>query len=359
MKVEFKKYLAGTVFNEVRLNKKVTLLRNTIEISYPTRLEAMVFDPAKIESNDRHIYTAGQINFTVALFRKIKIEVLNDSDQLIIEGSSVRTSLIKHAYGLMKKALGFTIGMKIEWVDDVNIKHCGLGSSSAIIAATCSAINEIFGNPISRINLMKYIVQNHVEEIEGDNEFVFPVQSIGGSAAAGLFGNGMVIIAGEAVVVESMSITEDFYVIFGVPFDYVPKDSERLMADEADNFKNFNNTGNEHAKEIAYRFLHKCLPDIKLGNLKEVGNLIYDYRFNMGSIKNCSFCYDGLVELGDKLRVIKESNLAEVLALSSVGPGFFAITKSKKEVVEIFESLNLRTFETKCYNGGYIIKIND
>jgi len=353
MKVKLKKYPIGTVFNKTVLDKKLSFNSRKIKLLYPTRLESMVLDPAKIELNENHIYTAGQINFTVAMFRSIKIEITDIKNDLNISGVGYRESLIKHAYFLMKDALKFEVGMNIEYIDEINIKHCGLGSSSATIAGVCCAINEIFGNPIQKVSLIKYIVQNHVEEIDEDIKYVFPVQSIGGSAAAGLFGNGMIIIAGNSIVIETMSISEEYDVLFGVPNDYIPKDSRNLMQIESNNFKNFNNTGDLYAKEISYRMLHECLPEIKLGKLVAVGELIYDYRFKMGSIKNCSFCYDGLVELGDSLRIIKESNLADVLALSSVGPGFFAITKNKEEVRKIFKKNNLNIFETKCYNGGY------
>jgi mevalonate kinase len=153
MKVEFKKYPVGTVFNSISVDKSIRLLKQKIEIKYPTRLESMVFDPSKIESNDSHIYTAGQVNFTVCLFRTIKIEILENSQELIIQGLGIRRSLIKHAYLLMKNALNFETGMKIEYIDDINLKHCGLGSSSATIAGVCCAINEIYGNPISKQNL--------------------------------------------------------------------------------------------------------------------------------------------------------------------------------------------------------------
>ena len=355
MQVKLKKYPVGTVFNKTTINKKLDFSNGKIKLLYPTRLESMVFDPAKIESNKSHIYTAGQINFTVAMFRSIKIEITDKKNDLNISGTGHRESLIKHAYFLMKDVLKFEVGMNIEYVDEINIKHCGLGSSSATIAGVCCAINEIFGNPMSKINLMKYIVQNHVEEVDGDIDNVFPVQSIGGSAAAGLFGNGMVIIAGEAVVIETMSISEEYDVLFGIPSDYISKDSQHLMQVESDNFEDFNKTGNTYAKEIAYKMLHECLPEIKFGKLNAVGDLVYNYRFNMGSIKNCSFCYDGLVDLGNRLRIIKDSNLAEVLALSSVGPGFFAITKNKEGDKKIFKENNLNIFETKCYNGGYKI----
>ena len=353
MKVKFIKYPVGTVFNKINYNQNLDLKNRKIKLLYPTRLESMVLDPAKIELNESHIYTAGQINFTVALFRSIKITITDIKDDLNISGIGHRVSLIRHAYFLMKDVLKFEVGMNIEYIDEVKIRHCGLGSSSATISAVCCAINELFGNPIPKVELMKYIVQNHVEEINGDIDHVFPVQSLGGSAAAGLFGNGMVVIAGRAVVIETMNISEEYDVLFGVPNDYISKDSRDLMQLEAENFANFNNTGNIYAKEIAYRMLHECLPEIKLGKLNAVGNLIYDYRFNMNSIKNCSFCYNGLVELGDRLRIIKEANLAEVLALSSVGPGFFAITKNKEDIKKIFRENNLNIYETKCYNGGY------
>ncbi len=360
MKMEFKKYPVGTIFNKLNLKIKSSIYKyDSVVLNYPTRLEAMVFDPAKLEPNNSHVYTAGQINFTVGLFRKIKVSISKNTADVNISGIGHRKSLVMHAFLLMKDLLKFEDNLSIYYEDKIGIKHCGLGSSSATIAGVCCAINELYGNKIDKKVLMKYIVQNHVEEIENNDEEIFPVQSIGGSAAAGLFGDGMVIIAGNAEVVKTMSISSEYSVIFAVPLDYIPKDSEQLMNDELQNFVNFTNTGISHAKDIAYRFVHKCLPEISNNILTETGNLIYDYRFNMGSIKNCSFSYDGLVKLGDKLKCIKESNLAEVLALSSVGPGFFAITKNVKEVLNIFEKNNMKTFTTKCYNGGYNVEYNE
>ena len=43
------------------------------------------------------------------------------------------------------------------------------------------------------------------------------------------------------------------------------------------------------------------------GSIKELSNVVYEYRFNMGSNENCSFVYDGLVELGNNLRCLYEN----------------------------------------------------
>jgi len=90
-------------------------------------------------------------------------------------------------------------------------------------------------------------------------------------------------------------------------------------------------------------------------DLATVGDVIYDYRFNMGSIKNCSFVYPKIVSLTNKLTFLKEKGIVDVLSISSVGPGIFAITKNKNKCVNAFKEAELKVITTEIENNKYRI----
>ena len=48
--------------------------------------------------------------------------------------------------------------------------------------------------------------------------------------------------------------------------------------------------------------LHRALPDLCNGSIKELADIVFDYRFNMGSIENCSFVYEKMIEQAKELR---------------------------------------------------------
>ena len=70
---------------------------------------------------------------------------------------------------------------------------------------------------------------------------------------------------------------------------------------------------------------------------------------------NCSYCYPPLVAIAERLKYLKEKDMTEVLAISSVGPAFFAITPNVEVVVKAFEKEHLKTFATDIENGKYAL----
>jgi predicted sugar kinase len=356
-KSDFVPFKVGTVFNSIKcLDKKPKSSFQSIEINYPTRLEAMALDPSKIATNENLKYSAGQIDFTVSLFRTAIIKKRLNDDIINISKKSPRKSLILHATLLMKTAIGFECGLDIDFKDPINLRHCGLGSSSGTIATIASAINELFGSPIKNDTLIKYLAQNHGEEIDGFTDMINPVQCIGGSAACGLHGGGMFILAGESEVIKSMNISSKYDVIVAVPNNFKYPDSKYLLEKEIENFPKFIACGKKYGPQIAYRIVHDVIPAMCNKDIKPAGNLIFEYRFDWGSINNCSFVYPPINDIATKLRFLKNENIVDVLALSSVGPGFFVLTKNRKKCEEIFKSLDMKTITTKIHNKGYIIK---
>lgn len=353
MKKDFKPFKIGTVFNPLKVkicNNKPLL--EEITIDYPSRLNAMAIDPSKIASNNNLVYTPGEIVFPVKIYRKIHVKVTNTPD-LIISDRSKRKSLIKHAFLLMKKAIGFKESMYIDVDNSKEIKHVGLGSSSALISGVASAINEVYGKPIQKQDLIQYLAQNHGEEVENSEDIIMPVQCIGGTAASGINGGGLIILCGNSCVIKTMEIPSDYSVIIGIPKDFTPPDSKEALEKELENIHGFIECGKKYGPTIAYEILHKCLPAMVKGDLKTIGDVIYSYRYNMGSVKNCSFLYPKLVKLMNDLAPLKKNKLADVLSVSSVGPGIFAITKKPNVCISSFKKEGLKVYKTKIENEGY------
>jgi len=354
-KNNFKPYKVGTVFNKLEqiIANNIKPVFKSIEIKYPSRLNAMALDPSKIASNDNLHYSPGEIIFKVKIYKKVKVSVIPNSEIIISNGSN-RKSLIMHSAILMRKALKVKHGFFIDVDNQNEIRHAGLGSSSGLISAVACAINETYGNPIKTDNLLKYLAQNHGEETGNDN-FLSPVQCIGGSAAAGLYDGALIILAGENKVILNNNIDSNYRVVIGIPNDFKELNADILLNKEIKNFPKFIRTGKVYGPEIAYRLLHKVLPALKENNLEELGDLIFDYRFKMGSIKNCSYVYPKLTQLAKKLEFLKTQGMVDVLSISSVGPAFFAITYDTVKCTAVFKRLNLNTFVADIDNSKYKI----
>ena len=351
---------AGYIFNKfnAKVNIPVILNKKEIEIKYPCRLDAMAINPAAVCYNDSMVFTPGEVVISLKKFIKVKITVKNESGgQLNISKRTKRKVLVRHSYLLMCNALNIFPSLDID-VDDNDIpKHCGFGSSSSTISAVASAINELYSCPINDKDLIKYLASNHGEEIsDNDEENLKVVQCIGGGATNGLTEEGIIIIAGKSTAIAKMKYESE--VLIGFPNDFIQKDAKVLMELEEKNLWKFKKTGEEYAEKIAYDLLHKALPDMVNGNIKELADVVFDYRFNMGSNENCSFVYDGLMNISDKIRKLYENNDCEFLALSSVGPAFFVLVKNenqKKKCKEFMEKLDLKVIESSVCNTKYLV----
>ena len=354
-KTDFKPFRVGTVFNKIKSRVHTQKARfNRVLIKFPSRLNAMAIDPSKIVTNKNMHYSPGEIVFKVKIYKHIIVSRRHDN-KMVLSTRSKRRVLILHSASIMKKAIGFKHGLNIDVNNDSEKRHIGLGSSSGLIAGVACAINELYGNPIIAKDLVPYLAQNHGEEIDGTDSYLAPVQCIGGSAAAGLFKGGVLILSGESRVVFSANILSDLRVVIGVPSDFVESDSKSLLQEEIKSFSKFKETGRKFGKEIAYRLFHEALPGLDAGSLIPLGNLIYDYRFKMGSIYNCSFTYAKLPLIARRLSILKNKKLCDVLSLSSVGPAFFVITDKPKKCLNYFFKNRLHCQEVGIENNLYSV----
>lgn len=356
---KFPIFKAGYIFNDVanKYKKEYDIKYKQIKTFYPCRLDAMAINPAAVAYNESMSFTPGEVVVSIKLGLLITIRVIDSSEELEISGRTKRKVLVKHAYLLMKNLITNLPSMYID-VDDTQIlKHCGFGSSSSTIAGVCSAINELFGCPFKNSFLIKYFASNHGEEVSNDDfNNLKVVQCIGGGATGGLTNSGIIIIAGKATTIATMNFNGD--VIIAIPRSFKEKPAKELMELEEKNLWKFEQTGKKFKDIIAYNLLHSALPAMKENNIKPLADVVYEYRFNMGSNQNCSFVCEEINPLSEKLKELYTNNHCEFLALSSVGPAFFAITNKKKDLDycrKFLSDLDMNIITTRVYNKKYAV----
>lgn len=349
-----KVFIAGTLFCELKNRPGIIDTKyHHVRLMYPSRLEAMSLDPSKIAGHfEDNIYPAGQIDFCVNICKTIDVRLRTDKEIHVTDGSP-RRSLILHSVKLMQNALCTDCGFDIDIKNDLELKHCGLGSSSSIIQGVAAAISELFGNPIKPLDLIRFLIGNHGEEIDDDDDHLIQVQSVGGSGVCGHFEGGLIINAGKAVPIFRANLPDDLKVVIGIPKSFTYPDSNELMNKELENMSGFRKTGDKFAEKVAYRLVNEVIPGLVEDDYKPCKDLIFDYRWNMGSIRNCSFVCPGIIDIAEKLRPLRNNDDIKFMSLSSVGPGFFIITHKPEMARKIFSELDMNVYTTDIFNDKY------
>lgn len=353
----------GTIFkNFEEISSTIFLPRlkhNTVTVNFPMRLNGMSIDSSAIALEGSTSFPAGEIFFSIEKFVSVTVRATKDNDIHISNGYG-RSSILRHACLIMCKALKIEPSFDIEVISDNVQIHSGFGTSGATIGAVCAAINEMYGNPIKHLDLIKYIANNYGEEIENDDANIQLVQCIGGSVASGFTAGGITIITGDATPIISEPLESD--IIIGVPTDFYPKSAKDMMELEIQHLDSFEIHGQQHAYAIAYTLLHKGIPLLKNGDISGICDIIYRHRFEMGSIRNCSFVFPRMIEIAENIRYLYTNKLCRLLSMSSVGPAFFIIpdgdTKHEEICIKVLECQNLKVFKTTAFNRLYIANCN-
>ena len=334
---------------------------NTIvEVDYPCRLNGMTIDSAGIALEGETSFPAGEICFSIDKFVHVKLEIASKPG-LIIDKTTERKSIVRHACLIMSKALNVRPDFNISvTLDDEIKKHSGFGSSGAIIGAVCVAIDELYGNPIKDLDLIKYMADNYGEEVsDNDENNLKLVQCVGGSVGNGLTDGSITIITGNATPIISKKY--DARILIAVPKDFHSKSAKEMMELEEDNLNNFISHGEKYAYEIAYNLMHEGIPQLANDDISGICKIIYRHRFEMGSIHNCSFVYPKIISIADTLRYLYKKSYCKLLSMSSVGPALFIILDENKrhidECRQALGKLNLEIIPASLYNNKYKVKI--
>lgn len=341
---ELSYFKVGTIFNPIRCDTLPEMIGRRIVIEFPSRLTAMVLDPSKLTENNSVKHTPGEAFFSTSLFLRLAVELVEQPGVTVSANIEDRLPIIRHVCEIMKQPVGYEGGFKIEVEDFHNLRGVGLGATGTLQAGVAAAINQLFNLPIKPGKMVRYLAQNYGKEVPGNPDELKPVQCIGSTASVGFYNGGALVSAGENAVIASANIEDDLQVLIGLP-DFL---SEPLAS-----LQNFVRTGNNFKNAIAYNLLHYYIPALLEGNLRKMGDIIFDYQYNKGSIMNCADTYPDLAPLMDNLSYLKLEGHVDVLSLSSLGPAIFAIGHDLNECEKAFTANSLRLVNTTLYNGTY------
>lgn len=347
----FKPFRYGFIQNPCKIKLySIEAIANEVNIKYPSRINAMAMDPSAITEHSGRIFMPGEIVFPVALFLNVRIFYIPDNlGRTIYTGE--RPALVKHAVALAQAVFGCNGSFEIH-ASGMEIPHLGLGSSGRLIAAVFNGINRLFSSPLPPHVILQYLAQNHGEEIEGESDYLMPVQCIGGAAAAGLYHADMLLIAGENTVIFQRQLEEGYYWVIGWPPNYVSPDAKTAMEKEIQKLELFAEIGCKNKEKIAWRILHELIPAAVQGNFRKVGEIIEWYRYDLGSIDACSFSWPSLREIADQVLKLRHNGDADIVTVSSVGPACCVLTKKPEKCLNFMQTIGLKTLSTRPASIG-------
>jgi predicted sugar kinase len=348
---------AGKIFNlHLRKIKKARLKYSNVGVTVPARLNSMCFDLKSLTNPEKKfVYNSGELAFSVNLETYCKIKILKDGKKEVkISKNTKRKSIVKHAALIMQKILSITDSIIVEANNIQDYPHAGLGSSSSLITTVCIAINEAYGNPIKKRDLVLIISQNHGEEISNNNDQLIHVQCNGGSPSVALLKGGIQIICGETQPVLKRKFPKGYYFVFGIPKFYKRHDAKDLMEIEEKQFPRMLKSSEDFSREIAWKVLHELLPAIDRNDLLKVGEIIEFYRFKTGSLMTDSQTWPELYNTLKELVRFRDE-ITPIISVSSCGPAIYAVTKDPAKIEKIFQERDMKCFKANPENRGYRI----
>ena len=149
----------------------------------------------------------------------------------------------------------------------------GLGSTSTVMIAVATAMNEAVGSPLSTTQLRHLIGHNYVEET-ADGRIAFGFETGVGPAVS--LNGGMAVMGDELSLVYHHPFAEGKNVFIIIP----PTDISSAGTQEFDLLMNKARTLDYRDRELkAYLFLMDLIPALEKGDLRKAGDVIWEIEF--------------------------------------------------------------------------------
>jgi len=361
-------FKAGTILNnfkgEINTSKNKLLYKN-INLNFPTRLAPMSIDDTVLSINNKHTYSAGGIVVSIDNPIKISTKYLDDKNGVLyIDKETKNPAVINHGYRIMCKVLNISPSLSIS-IDDSKVpRHSGFASNGASLGAVCSSINELYGNPIQNIDLLRFLVTNYGEQYdEGDSEILSKNICVGGCLSTGFYKDGIQVLSPEYDLVGSVEYNGS--AIIGIPIDYKPIPSKVFTDLEQTTVKNLCDAPNEEYKRYVNTKLEQvALPKLTSKDISGISDVVFEDRFNdkggLSINKFISKIFPRSVQIAEKVRVLFDNDRpnCDMLGISSLSPTFFALTSNKVDenvCIKKFEEQNMNVFVYSICNNTYSI----
>lgn len=351
-------FKAGTIFWSPKVISSPKQLGKTISIDVPTRVCTFpVFFEKFIVGMREHEYSVKHILFSTELATHMRITVTKEHQEVRITNNSQKNSIIVHSVKILKKILNLKHGFEISYRQDFPSK-AGMSSSASLQASVMIGINEIFGKPIQRNDLIKLAVKNYGEDTEKLNILVH-VPALGSVITSALYGGGVIALGNKSKVEARAESPGRLHLIIGTP-EY---DSYQGLEDLDEIRRNtqtrvdlgtFSQTKNMIFEKV-------IIPSLKARILEPTFSEIW--KFTNGDYGDVASYYDGkhpdvgMKRLLAKLLDYKEHFLTGFV--SSAGPSIVLIATETTKARQLFKLLKInRVTETHIGNIGFKSVIN-
>lgn len=339
---DFKTFAPGKDLKTLGFEKTTRTLKpqkGTIEVKAPGRIHLTVLDMNRFAPDHAG---GGGVGFAIQCYCTAEVSCTKKG----VEIDYNRAVIVENFVAVFKKAVGYKGGFRIRVVDH-DYKHVGLGSTSTVMIAVATALNEAVGSPLTNAQLRKLIGHNYVEET-ADGSIAFGFET-GVGPAVSTFG-GMAVMGDELTLVYHHPFAEKKNVYIIIP----PTDISSAGTQEFDLLMNRARTLDYRDRELkAYLFLMDLIPALEEDNLRKIGNVIWEIEFRgskRAEVEHHSF------EIYHYMSRLREAGL-EFVGMSSVGPSIAVVTGlDRKKLETVLEPLGLRiAIATKADNSGLVI----
>lgn len=336
---EFLTFPPGKNLKTLGLEKKKFVLKpkkGKIAVRAPARIHLTVLDMNRFAPDHPG---GGGIGFAIQCY--CSAEVSCTKKEITIDYD--RAAIIENFVAVFKKAVGYSGGFAIR-VTDHEYKHVGLGSTSTVMIAVATALNEAVGSPLSNTQLRHLIGHNYCEETaEGDIAFGFET---GVGPAVSTYG-GMAIMGDELALAYHHPFAEGRNVYIVIP----PTDISSAGTQEFDLLMNKARTLDYRDRELkAYLFLMDLIPALERDDVKKAGEIVWEIEFRGSKRAEVEHHSYGIYHY---MSLLREAKL-EFVGMSSVGPSIAVVTEMDKKTIEkILKPLGLKVaIATKVDNQG-------
>jgi beta-ribofuranosylaminobenzene 5'-phosphate synthase len=314
----------------------LTQTDEVITVNAPARIHLTVLDMNRFSPNRPG---GGGIGFAIQVYCSVSVECIPKG----LEIDYSRAAIIRHFVTVFTKTIGYNGGFRIKARDHEH-KHVGLGSTSTIMIALAKALNVSVGSPLSDDQLRRLIGYNYVEET-ADGKIASGFET-GVGPAVSIHG-GMAVMGDELTLIYHHPFAEGSRVYIVIP----PTDISSAGDQEFDLLMNKARMLDYRDRELkAYMIMMDMIPAIESGNLKLVGDTIWEIEFRgskRAEVEHHSFAiYHYMSQLRDAG--------FEFVGMSSVGPAIAIITnRSDEDVESALQPIGLKiAIRTKIDNNG-------
>ncbi len=340
---EFKSFLPGEITKTLGFEKNTYKLKpkkGKVFVKAPARIHLSVLDMNRFAPDHAG---GGGIGFAIQCYCSAEVECTKKG--IVIDYN--RADIVKNFVAVFSKAVGYTGGFKIKATDHER-KHVGLGSTSTVMIAVATALNEAVGAPLTNAELRRLIGHNYVEET-ADGSIAFGFET-GVGPAASTYG-GMAVMGDELVLVYHHPFAEGHNVFIVVP----PTDISSAGTKEFDLLMNRARSLDYRDRELkAYFFMMDFIPALERGDVKKVGDVVWEIEFRgskRAEVEHHSY------RIYQYMSMLRETGL-EFVGMSSVGPSIAIVTKKdRKAIQKILKPIGLEiAIETKVDNIGLTVE---